>query len=124
MLRYGWPGNVRELKSAVERALLISDTPEITPYDLLLDRAPDVLEDGHASHPTSGSGSNGTRASSFNPVPPAAHPDDIVPLEDVKRLAVQQAYDLCKGNVNQTATRLGVTRSTIYRLLKKYEIEA
>ena len=123
MLRYGWPGNVRELKNAVERALLISDAPEITPYDLLLDRAPGASGDDQALRQTSGSAANGTSASYFNPVPPAAHPDDIVPLEDVKRMAVQQAYNLCRGNVNQTATRLGVTRSTIYRLLKKYDIE-
>ena len=37
ILRYPWPGNVRELKNAVERALLISDEPEIMPSDLMLE---------------------------------------------------------------------------------------
>lgn len=40
ILEYTWPGNVRELKSAIERAILISDTPDIQPSDLMLhDRA-------------------------------------------------------------------------------------
>ena len=36
ILDYSWPGNVRELKSAVERAVLISDHAEIQPGDLML----------------------------------------------------------------------------------------
>ena len=36
MVQHNWPGNVRELNNAVERALLISDTPEIMPADLML----------------------------------------------------------------------------------------
>ncbi len=36
VLDYRWPGNVRELKSAIERAVLISDHDEIQPADLML----------------------------------------------------------------------------------------
>jgi psp operon transcriptional activator len=32
--RYDWPGNVRELKNAVERAVYLSETPEITAITL------------------------------------------------------------------------------------------
>lgn len=35
MLNHTWPGNVRELKAMVERAVLISDTDEITSEDLI-----------------------------------------------------------------------------------------
>jgi transcriptional regulator of acetoin/glycerol metabolism len=49
--------------------------------------------------------------------------EDIVPLEELKRQAVLHAYELCKGNVDQTSLRLGVTRSTVYRLLEKYKNE-
>lgn len=35
LMQHSWPGNVRELKAVVERAVLISDTNEISPEDLL-----------------------------------------------------------------------------------------
>jgi DNA-binding NtrC family response regulator len=35
LMQHSWPGNVRELKSVIERAILISDTNEITEDDLL-----------------------------------------------------------------------------------------
>ncbi len=49
---------------------------------------------------------------------------DIIPLEDLKRMAVEHAYTICNGNILRTAKSLGVTRSTVYRLLRKFEIDA
>ena len=50
-------------------------------------------------------------------------PDDvIVPLEDLKRQAVERAYAVCEGNVERAAGELGIGRATMYRLLKKYDI--
>ena len=65
------------------------------------------------------------------PAPPAsgtgapsgpASVDDIVPLDDLKRLAVEQAFAACGGNAERAATELGIGRATMYRLLKKYDI--
>ncbi len=116
MLRYPWPGNVRELKSAVERALLICDTPEITQEDLMLGEVPyrpvapqaPPAPANVADHPAAR-------------ILQAVDPDGILPLEDLKMLAVVHAHRLCEGNINKTAARLGITRSTVYRLLKKQE---
>ena len=47
--------------------------------------------------------------------------DEIIPLETLKVMAVAHAYEVCGGNINKTAARLGITRSTVYRLLKKRE---
>ncbi|MEO8214589.1 MAG: sigma 54-interacting transcriptional regulator, partial [Myxococcales bacterium] len=38
MLAYAWPGNIRELKNVLERALVLSDAPQITPSHLPLDK--------------------------------------------------------------------------------------
>ena len=131
ILEYPWPGNVRQLKNAVERALLISDSSEIVPDDLMLGepvflnrpqagkvepRAPSDTSPQSEDHyaPISDTSSRIARAQT---------PDDIIPLEEVKKQAVLKAYELCKGNVDQTSIRLGVTRSTIYRLLEKYKEE-
>ena len=48
--------------------------------------------------------------------------DDIVPLEDLKRMAVERAFEICDGNVERAAAELGIGRATMYRLLKKYDI--
>ncbi|MEX0598995.1 MAG: helix-turn-helix domain-containing protein, partial [Rhodothermales bacterium] len=48
--------------------------------------------------------------------------EEIKSLEDLKRQAVERAYDLCEGNVDKAAVELGIGRATMYRLLKKYEI--
>ncbi|WP_420455312.1 sigma-54-dependent transcriptional regulator [Rubrivirga sp.] len=51
----------------------------------------------------------------------ALDPDDvIVPLEELKRRAVERAHALHEGNVERAASDLGIGRATMYRLLKKY----
>ncbi|MDT0631094.1 sigma-54-dependent transcriptional regulator [Rubrivirga litoralis] len=53
----------------------------------------------------------------------ALAPDDlIVPLDDLKRQAVERAFAICEGNVERAAGELGIGRATLYRLLKKYDI--
>ena len=49
--------------------------------------------------------------------------EPIVPLEDLKRRAVEHAYTVCDGSAERAAQELGIGRATMYRLLKKYEIE-
>ncbi len=137
ILEYNWPGNVRQLKNAIERALLISDTDEIIPDDLMLDavlianKKPDMrsqpagITGAAALTSPMGNGNPAQEASNlpYGAIQSAQSPKDIVPLEEIKRMAVLHAYKLCKGNVDQTSLRLGVTRSTIYRLLEKYKKE-
>lgn len=138
ILEYEWPGNVRQLKNAIERALLISDTEEIIPDDLMLDavvitkkprqnsphpavipsNAGDMVQGRMSSDEMLGSASDPNVA-----IRSASGPKDIIPLEEIKKMAVLQAYELCNHNVDQTSLRLGVTRSTIYRLLEKYKQE-
>ena len=125
VLEYKWPGNVRQLKNAIERALLISDEEEIIPEDLMLDLT--TLKETPSSAVPNG---QSTEHEPVSHTPDAQEavpsmypktPEEIMPLEELKRIAVLQAYKTCKGNVDQTSIRLGVTRSTIYRLLEKYK---
>ena len=51
-----------------------------------------------------------------------ADSDAIVPLEDLKRRAVERAFAICEGNAERAAGELGIGRATMYRLLKKYDI--
>jgi DNA-binding NtrC family response regulator len=49
--------------------------------------------------------------------------DHILPLDDMKRLAVERAFVRCGGNAERAASELGIGRATMYRLLKKYDIQ-
>jgi two-component system, NtrC family, response regulator AtoC len=141
IMNHSWPGNVRELKNSVERAILISDTDQICVDDLMLDMGTGITpwtERGAAS----GAAVRAATVASREPAPQPAHAGDgiggdagdsepvlavngdgsIVPLEDLKRLAVERAYELCDGNVDRAAVELGIGRATMYRLLKKYDI--
>jgi two-component system NtrC family response regulator len=93
---YGWPGNVRELENRVKRAVIMTDGTQVSLEDLELP----AREDGDYTEP-------------FN-------------LREVREkaesLAITRALARTAGNVSKTAELLGVTRPTLYNLMKKYSI--
>ncbi len=138
---YAWPGNVRELKSAVERAILISDQNEISVEDLMLNQGPTIspwASRGVASPPMpsipappapsytplADTGTSSNDAEEIGGVTIGEGEGDIVSLEDIKQQAVERAYRICDGNVDRAAVELGIGRATMYRLLKKYGLMA
>ena len=58
------------------------------------------------------------------PRPGTRASDPIVSLEDLKRAAVERAFATCGGNAERAASELGIGRATMYRLLKKYDLQA
>jgi len=125
-----WPGNVRQLKNVIERAMLICETEKIEIEDLLMDvfQRPAVVQapgskldyDIRAVENTlSISHAPSRNVAPYEEILATDSPDDIVSLEALKKTAVQHAYRLCGGNIEKTASRLGVARSTVYRLLEK-----
>jgi DNA-binding NtrC family response regulator len=88
---HDWPGNVRELINRVRRALVMADGKWIEPDDLDL-------------------------------VPPSP-PIEAV-LDDARcsseRLAIRDCLDRTGQNVSRAARHLGVSRTTMYRLLAKH----
>ncbi len=126
---YKWPGNVRELKSAIERAILLSDHEEITAADLMIsgvnpispwaDRMTlaEAAETPFASERAANGRSAGTDGVSLDD-----EEGGILSLEDLKHRAVERAYKLCDENVDRAAVELGIGRATMYRLLKKYDM--
>ncbi|HFE37017.1 MAG TPA: PEP-CTERM-box response regulator transcription factor [Gammaproteobacteria bacterium] len=92
---YAWPGNVRELENKVKRATIMLDGSQITAEDLELDEVE-------------------TDEQPFN-------------LREVReaaeRKAVTRALNHVGGNIAQAAEALGVSRPTLYDLIKKLNIE-
>ncbi len=88
-----WPGNVRELDHVVERALLMSSSSVVTPFDLALQSTTDA------------------RLSSKL---------EEMSLEEVERVLITKALGRFEGNANRAAEALGLSRSALYRRLQKY----
>ena len=91
LLEYAWPGNVRELEHAVERAVLMAQGESVRSSDLGLR----VGREG-------------------------AGRLEEMSLEDVESLLIKKALARYEGNVSAAAEALGLTRSALYRRLKKY----
>ena len=102
MLQYDWPGNVRELENCVERAVALGDRNSMDVGDL-----PPSLA-------TSSSGHDGTEI----PSPPSSTSD----LEDIERATIQRVFEQVKGDKALAGKMLGISRATLYRKLKRYNI--
>jgi transcriptional regulator with PAS, ATPase and Fis domain len=95
--RYKWPGNVRELMSTVRRAVVIGDGNLVSAADLV------GLEDPA-----------GVAAQPVRSAPrPGSHEE---------RAALLDALSRAQENVSLTAQELGVSRVTLYRMLRRHSI--
>ena len=92
---YAFPGNVRELKHAVEQAVALSSGAELTPDDFSFLRARAELM------PERGGGRE------------ARAPVEVTPAD------LESALREVGGNRIEAARRLGISRSTLYRLLRR-----
>ncbi len=100
LLKYDWPGNVRELMNAVERAVVLSRSEYLDEQDLPL-----VIKDALSDEEKSPSRD--------------AVPADL-PLEDVEKATILKTLESTDGNKSEAARRLGITRKTLHKKLKKY----
>ncbi len=90
--QYFWPGNVRELRHAVERAVILNETPIVQPDAFTF-----------------------TASAAATP-----RTSEASTLEENERMFIQQALQQHQGNITQTAKALGITRTALYRRLEKY----
>ena len=98
LLDYPWPGNVRELENSIEAAVVLAHGKRIEISDF-----PSALQQNTCA-PTE-TGSPGTM------------------MENEARL-LRDVLEECSWNKKQTAHRLGISRNTLYRKLKKYRINS
>ena len=96
LMDYHWPGNVRELENAVERAMVTC-------------RGRALTEDDFAFLSQNGRGKSWT-------VPPG------MTLQDMEKMAIIATLQRTGGNIKESASLLGIDRSTMYEKIKRYEI--
>ena len=93
---YHWPGNVRELENRVKRAVIMADGNQVSLEDLEL-----PLQEGEVEQ----------------------EPFNLREVrEKAESRAIRAALARTDGNVSKTSELLGVTRPTLYNLMKKYGI--
>jgi DNA-binding NtrC family response regulator len=110
--RHHWPGNVRELQNVVHRSLLACRGDEITLADLPPDIRELVLPDILPSVAVNGNGARYQEPSE----------EDIVPLRELERRAIQRALRATHGSVGRAAKLLGIGRATLYRRIATLDL--
>ncbi|HEY4070228.1 MAG TPA: PEP-CTERM-box response regulator transcription factor [Sphingomicrobium sp.] len=96
---HAWPGNVRELENRIKRAVIMTDGKTVTAGDLDLQAG--IVPD-----------------------------DDMLPInlraarEVTDRKAIRQAMSRTDNNISGAAKLLGISRPTLYDLLKQYRLSA
>jgi DNA-binding NtrC family response regulator len=111
MMAYNWPGNIRELESTIERAVLICDKDEVLLSDLPIPIR-ECAELQNQSMPIY----------QLEDYFDAGQNKVVLPLEQLKQLAIKHALDACDGNISEASVKLDISRSTMYRLLEIYNI--
>lgn len=96
LLGSDWPGNVRELRNAVERALIVASSDQVTPEDLPLGTTP--------------------------PAAPFFEPGRTT-LAQLERHAILETLRFFEGNRRKTAAALGISLRTLHYRLREYGLK-
>ncbi len=94
--RYEWPGNIRELENKIKRAVILEDGDAISAEALELEAKDDRVE-----------------VESMNLKQARA---------ELEKQLLIRALSQFGGNISQAADELGVSRPTLYSMMKKYGI--
>lgn len=97
LLAHDWPGNVRELKNTIER-LRVHCEEEISAGSI----------DSVLTRPPQNTQATGNSLALFN---------RIVPLANLEQAYIEWVLKQCDGNVSKASKALGVSRTTIYRII-------
>jgi len=90
---YQWPGNIRELQHSIEKAVILSDSSVLNPSDF-----------------------------SFNTLSKGLIDNDSTTLEEMEKKLIAESIRKHDNNLSLVATKLGITRQTLYNKLKKYDL--
>jgi two-component system, NtrC family, response regulator AtoC len=123
LMNYDWPGNVRELENCVERAVALGDGSLIDLSDLPASIALNSRESRLTTESASGLTSDLAASAELNAdATLAAAPVSTTDLEDIERATIQRVFEQVKGDKALAGRMLGISRATLYRKLKRYNI--
>jgi len=120
LMNYDWPGNVRELENCIERAVALGDGTLIDLGDLPNSIA--VRDSSRASTVSAPELVSDLAATAELRSANAAAPLSTTDLEDIERATIQRVFEQVKGDKALAGRMLGISRATLYRKLKRYNI--
>jgi transcriptional regulator with PAS, ATPase and Fis domain len=118
LLSYEWPGNVRQLEHCIQHMLAVNSGPVLHARDL-----PTMLLN-HMSQPTSDMLAVASAVGYSASPTPNTFTSPIIPLPELEKRAIIEAMRYTKGDRTMAASLLGIGRTTLYRKLKDYGVEA
>jgi DNA-binding NtrC family response regulator len=93
---YPWPGNIRELRNVLERSVILCENHVLTSKDIQIEQL-----------------SEAPQCTSLH----------ISTLLELECLHIEKVLQIEKGRVDETAKRLGISRSALYEKIKKHGIK-
>jgi DNA-binding NtrC family response regulator len=93
LANYQWPGNIREMQHSIEKAVILGDSSVIGPSDF-----------------------------TFSASSKGSSEDDITTLEEMEKKLIAESIRKHDNNLSIVASKLGITRQTLYNKLKKYDL--
>jgi two-component system response regulator HydG len=93
LLHYSFPGNVRELENIIERAIILEKGPLITPESL-----PQTIKMFQIE---------------------TLEPDKVKTIEELNKEYAEKVLDMLGGNKSRAAEVLGISRTSLWRILKE-----
>lgn len=106
LMHHPWPGNIRELQNAMEYAVVMMTSDQVTECDL----PESIVSVSHHPKPAK--------------APEAAHDPNLSPmsLKDSEKTAVINALEFTNGVKKKAATLLGISRKTLGEKIKLYQL--
>ncbi len=104
LMRYNWPGNIRELENAIERAVLLTEGPQLSSLDLAL-------------------GELSTSTSSGDPSPVVKIPPTGIALEEIERQAIIEALKMSNWVQKDAAELLAISPRVMNYKIKTLGID-
>jgi DNA-binding NtrC family response regulator len=97
LVEYSWPGNVRELENVIERAVIMEAGPDVKSLHLPREPKKEIRNEDLDT--------------------------GIVGLEDMEKTLIQRALKRLEGQKAKTAEVLGISTTSLWRKMKKYQLE-
>lgn len=96
LMQYEWPGNIRELQNVLERAMVLGKSPHLDLSDFIAPSPPSIQR--------------------------ALTQEPVTSLKELEYRTLIKALEQTSGNISKASRVLGISRDTVYRRLKKYQV--